>query len=520
MANKIRAKLILELLAKGMSGREIQRTRRIAQQSVKKVKDTADTIGLTWEKAQSMSDDEVYYALFPEQAQKEALYEPVDYAYVHKELQKSGVTLKLLWQEYCDSAVQDNKLSVSYTSFSRGYKEYTVANNVTNHIEHKPGVALEIDWSGTTMPITNSLTGEVSRAYLFVATLPYSQYTYVEATSDMKQNTWLRCHVNAYKFFDGVAIRCVCDNLKTGVITHPKHGEIVLNQAYEELGRHYGCAIMPAPVRTPKAKASVEGSVGKIAMAIVAPLRNTVFFNLTDLNEAIQEKLKKFNEAPFQKREGSRKIVFDEIEHDALMPLPPTDFEICEWIYGRAVNLDFHVIYKTNRYSVPYEYVGKKADLKITDNLVEIYVGGNRVASHTKFHELVSYKYKTDKSHMPPQFIKPEWDDVRMLRWAKDIGPNTEIVVTKIFNEVKIKEQAYNPVLAVLNLSKRYGNEELELACGYALQKIPIPRCKFIKTVLASKAASRGDGDKDASELCGYIRGDKYYSSNKEAGRD
>jgi nitrogen fixation protein FixH len=82
MANKIRAKLILELLAKGMSGREIQRTRRISQQSVKKVKDTADTIGLTWEKAQSMSDDEVYYALFPEQAQKEALYEPVDYAYV------------------------------------------------------------------------------------------------------------------------------------------------------------------------------------------------------------------------------------------------------------------------------------------------------------------------------------------------------------------------------------------------------------------------------------------------------
>jgi hypothetical protein len=169
---------------------------------------------------------------------------------------------------------------------------------------------------------------------------------------------------------------------------------------------------------------------------------------------------------------------------------------------------------------VPYEYVGKKADLKITDNLVEIYVDGNRVASHAKFHEIVTYKYKTDKSHMPPQFIKPEWDDVRMLRWARDIGPNTVIVVAKIFNEVKIKEQAYNPVLAVLNLSKRYGNEELERACEYALQKIPIPRCKFIKTVLASKASSRGDGDKDSSELCGYIRGDKYYSNSKENGRD
>ena len=95
-------------------------------------------------------------------------------------------------------------------------------------------------------------TGEIITVYLFVATLPYSQYSYVEPTLDMKMDTFIRCHIRMYDFFGGVATRLVCDNLKAGVVAHPKEGEIVLTNDYEALGGHYMTAIMPTGVKKPK----------------------------------------------------------------------------------------------------------------------------------------------------------------------------------------------------------------------------------------------------------------------------
>ncbi len=140
---------------------------------------------------------------------------------------------------------------MGYTRFCEGYSDHISKNKLTNHLKHKPGIICEVDWSGKTMSVIDKYTGEIVKVYLFVATLPYSQYSYVEPCLDMKQNTWLNCHVNMYKYFGGSTIRLICDNLKTGVINHPKDGDIVLNDKYEELGNHYLTAIMPAGVRKP-----------------------------------------------------------------------------------------------------------------------------------------------------------------------------------------------------------------------------------------------------------------------------
>lgn len=516
MAKRINAKLVLELLGRGMSAREIYRTRHISQQSVKKVRESAEARGVAWEDVAGMNEPDVYDLLFPAQAEARAAVAEVDYDYAHSELQKVGVNQKLLWEEYRDAAESDGLAYVSYGTFCRGYKGYVKARNVTSHLDHKPGQVMEVDWSGPTMRLTDPFTGETAKAYLFVATLPYSQYSYVEATLDMRQNTWLLCHVRAYEFFGGVAVRCVCDNLRTGVRSHPREGEIVLNEAYEALGRHYMCAIMPTGVRKPKEKASVESTVGKIATAVIAKLRNREFATLSELNEAIAEKVAEFNAAPFQKRDGSRKAVFDEVESAFLSPLPAVPFEICDWVYGRVVNLDFHVVFEKNRYSVPHQHVGSKADLRVTANTVEVFVGGQRVASHLRLPSYVQYRYQTDPSHMPPQFVRAEWDEGRIMSWAGEIGPSTYAVVSKIFGSVQVKEQAYNPALAILNLTRRYTEAELEEACAYALSKVGSPRCKFIKTVLASNAAARlGDGSCDETSSGGYIRGEGYYADGE-----
>ena len=299
------------------------------------------------------------------------------------------------------------------------------------------------------MAITNRHTGELIKAYLFVATLPYSQYSYVEACLNMKQDTWLKCHIHMWEFFGGVAARTVCENLKTGVISHPREGDIILNDEYEAFGMHYTTAIMPTGVRKPKAKAAVEGVVGKIATAIIAKLWNESFSSLYELNMAIAVKLKNFNDEPFQKREGSRTLVLKEGK-EFLIPLPAVPYEISTWVYARSINLNSHVAYKKNYYSCPYQYIGKKVDLRIGEKSLEIYLNHDRIRTHLLFPEYMSNKYSTHTEDMPDHFMKFEWDDERIKNWAISIGNSIGEVINRIFSSVLIKEQAYNPSLKEL----------------------------------------------------------------------
>ncbi len=518
MARKIKVKLILELRAAQISQREICRTRKISHHSVIDVYRIADQLGITYEDIKDKSEEEVYRMFYPDKFASESLYNLPDYGYVHAELKKTGVTLKLLWKEYKDTCSKNGSLSMGYTKFCKGYSEYVTRNSLTNHLTHKPGMVCEVDWSGSTMSITSKDTGEIIKVYLFVATLPYSQYSYVEPCLNMKQDTWLKCNVNMFEYFGGSTVRIICDNLKVGVISHPREGEIVLNEKYEDFGNHYFTAIMPAGVNKPKHKPSVESTVGKIATAIIAKLRNKTFYSLEELKLAVSQELKRFNDAPFQKREGSRTQVFNEMEKQYLRELPSIPYEVAEWVYGHTVNIDCHVAFKTNRYSVPYKYVGKKVDLKVTESLLEIYFQGERIASHKKLPDYSKYNWSTLEEHMPDQFHHAEWDDERIKKWAYSIGNCTGEVIDRIFNSVRIKEQGYNSALSVLRLTKRYPNERLEVACELALTKIRVPRYSHLKSILSSNQDQLYLATKSKTQIKelhqsvqGYVRGPQYY---------
>lgn len=510
MPKKITVKPILELRANGISMRNIESVLHVSRHTISKVYKAADSHSILWENIKNLDEDKVFSLVFPQNVVS-TVFEPVDYEYVHSELKKTGVNLKLLWNEYRNQCNSKNVIPCGYTKFCKGYSDFVQVKHVTNHLTHKPGACIEVDWSGPTMNILTP-EGEKIKVYLFVATLPYSQYSYVKPCLDMKQDTWLKCNVDMLHFFDGVPIKIVCDNLKTGVIKHPKEGEIILNEAYESFGQHYSVAIMPAQVRKPKQKPSVEGTVGKIATAIIAKLRNIRFVSLQHIESEIQKALKEFNDAPFQKREGSRTLVYLECEKESLRSLPASPFEICNWEYNRKVGLDFHVSYKTNKYSVPYQYVGKKVDLKINSNSIEIYSNNSRLTVHPKFPDYVKYKYSTLEEHMPSSFVKPEWDDQRIKRWAEKIGPSTSAVIHKIFDTVQIKEQGYNSCLAVLKLSQKFGNDRLENACEIALTKVARPRYHHLNGILSNNQdlVNKNNNAKNNDED-GYIRGAKYY---------
>lgn len=515
MANKINVKLILELRKADMSRNEIAATRHMSKNSVGDVIRLSEKLGITYDDIANVDADTVYRMFYPDKYATENLYSDPDYEYVHKELTRIGVNLKLLWTEYKDKCATAGTIPMGYTKFCSGYSEFTISNKLTNHLEHKPGVVAEVDWSGPTMSYIDTSTGEIIKVYLFVGTLPYSQYSYVEPTLDMKMDTFIRCHIHMYEYFNGVTTRLVCDNLKTGVVSHPKEGEIVLTADYEAMGEHYMTAIMPAGVRKPKQKASVEGTVGKIAAAIIAKLRDTVFYNLDALKKAVAEKLHEFNHQKFQKREGSRFECYQD-ELPALHPLPSVPYEIATWFYGRAVNLDYHVVFEYNRYSCPYQYARKKVDLRVTDTTVEIFYGSNRLTTHDRFRSGRKNQYSTHPEDMPDKFKFSPWNEERIQSWADSIGEYTSKTISRIFSGVNIKEQGFNPALAVLRLSNKYSSERLEAACEYAITHgMGKPRYHHLNSILSTNQdityLESKVGKNKATGSMGYLRGSNYY---------
>ena len=245
------------------------------------------------------------------------------------------------------------------------------------------------------MRLVDPATGEVRKVYLFVACLPFSRYSYVEPTLDMKQDTWLLCHVHAFSFLGGATPCIVPDNLRTGVTAHPRAGEPVLNAAYEELAAHYGSAVIPARVRRPRDKPSAENEVWAAATYVIAALRDEVFTDMAALRAAVARRVAEHNDAPFAKREGSRREVFEEVERPLLRPLPAEPFEVCEWVYGRKVQANCHVAYARNYYSVSHLLVGSTVDLRVTEGKVEVFSGGERVATHPRFPSYARTRYST-----------------------------------------------------------------------------------------------------------------------------
>jgi transposase len=517
MARKINVKLILELRDANMSRGRIASTRHMSRHSVADVFNIADEKHITYSDVQCMSEEDVYRLFYPDKYVNETMYADPDYAYVHNELKKHGVTLSLLHEEYLEKCQREHTIPMGRTKFNEGYAQYTIENNLTNHLVHKPGEAVEVDWSGPTMSFIDLSTGEKVTVYLFVATLPYSQYSFVWPCLDMKMHSFIRCHIQMYRYFGGVPVRTVCDNLKTGVVSHPKEGDIILTDEYSVMGTYYMTAIMPTGVRKPKQKASVEGTVGKVATAVIARNRHQEFHSFEELKKKVAKDLEDLNHRPFEKREGSRYEVFQE-EKEYLRPLPSIPYEIADWVYDRSVGLDFHVVYKKNHYSCPYQYSGKKVDLRVTDSKIEIFYKDQRIATHTRFPDFMKNKYSTHPEDMPETFrsITP-WDDVRIRRWAKSIERNTEEVIDRIFRSVSIKEQGYNSCLSVLKLSKKYSDGRLENACEFALNRgIHTPRYRQLNAILSSNQdiiykESKAEQEPSDESPMGYLRGSDYY---------
>jgi Transposase and inactivated derivatives len=474
---------LIRLKSLGYSNTSVGASIGSSRNKVAEVWRIAEERHLEWPIPDTLTNKDLDGILYPGRKQANGRQLP-DFEYVHKELSKPNVTLTLLWAEYCAQCEAAHAIPYQHTQFNEKYHAYAASKKATLRIKHKPGEVMEVDWGGSTLAVWDGVNTEPLPAYLFVACLPCSLYSYAEAVPDMKMNHWIQAHVHAYQYYQGVTRVLTPDNLKTGV-TKNTRSELVLNRTYQEMAEHYGAAIIPTRPVSPQDKANVEGTVGVVSTWIIAALRNQKFFSFQELNDAIKEKLSEFNTRPFQKKKGSRLSAFEEEEKGFLMPLPAFPYETAVWSTAK-VQSDYIVPAGNCKYSVPYELIGKEVEIRTTQQCVEVFYQHHRVASHIRVAYSQDPIYNLE--HMPVNHRKYCcYNEESFQQWAEEIGSFTLAVVKTFLFTRKVPQQGFRSCSALMKLSDRFTPVRLEAACEKALSYTPQPSLKNISTILQNK---------------------------------
>lgn len=512
-----RVREILRLHAEmGLSGRAIARSLGISPSTVTNVLGRVKAAGLSWPLPTEFDDDALLEAhLFPSPSGRPARVQEPDWNYVYKELRHKGVTLLLLWMEYKAAHPE----GLQYSRFCERYRQWAKTMNLSMRQTHHAGEKMFVDYAGPTVRVVDRVTGEIRQAQIFVAVLGASGYAYAEAQWSQDLASFIGGHVRAFEFFGGVPQLIVPDNLKAGVRRADRY-EPSLNRTYAEMANHYGCAVMPARPRKPKDKAKAEASVLLVERWILAVLRNRTFFSLAEVNEAIRELLVKLNEKPFQKLEGSRKSLFETLDKPALRPLPQHPYEFAVWRTAR-VNIDYHIAVHGVYYSVPYTLVGQQLDVRVTQNVVEVFHKGRRVASHVRAFR--KGQQVTEPLHRPKAHqAHAEWTPSKLITWAESIGPGTGTFVKNLLETKRHPEQGYRACLGLRRLARQYSHDRLEAAALRALA-IEAVSYRSVKSIL-EKGLDRVALPPSGCEAISVpthenLRGSRYYAGTSVAER-
>lgn len=372
------------------------------------------------------------------------------------------------FQHHYDLYQKEADKPYSYTQFMEHYRRKYAKIKGSMKLEHEAGKEVYIDYAGKKLEIIDKHTGVVTTVEVFVALLPHSQYTYVEASLSQKREDMLTSMGNALAYFGGVPKAIVSDNLKSAVTRASKY-EPEVNRAFKDFALHYGCAINPARSYAPQDKALVENAVRLAYQRIYYPLRDMAFFSLEDLNREIRKLLGPYNDQLFQRKESSRRELFQSAERTYLKPLPNTAYELKDYRRAKVQKIGY-VYFSPDKsyYSVPYRYIGKSTMLHYTQSAVEVYYNHERIAFHKRNMSMGSYNTNKDhlsSSHQAYSEWSPQYFKQKALRHGSSVGG----IIDKLMEVSEYPETAYKRAMGIIQLHKAYGSQRLNNACKRAL---------------------------------------------------
>jgi len=384
--------------------------------------------------------------------------------YFKTDLKRTGVTRQLLWEEY--KAQRPD--GYGYTRFCALLNGAIGQTALTLPIQHRPGEKLQLDFTGSTLSWVDMESGQIHDCQVLVGVMPYSQYTFAIALNSQRVSDFIHGINEALIFLGGLPRAIVSDNLKS-FVTRPDRYEPTFNDAIVQLGLHYEIDFEATRPARPKDKASVENAVSTVYTRLFAPLRDRTFHSPAEINVAMRALLIIHNELPYQKRDGCRATLFGVEEKPLLRPLPNRPFALRTKLTAK-IQKNYHVYLSQRRnfYSVPHRYVGRTAEIVVSQTTVEAFVGRQRVATHERLHPASRSSYQTNPKHLPASHF--EWS--RAQGWtgeyfrdrASKIGPATAWAMGQVLASRHHEPQSYRACQGVLSLARSYGEDRMEAA--------------------------------------------------------
>lgn len=482
--NMSTVRTILDLKLKhNMSDREISQVVGVSNSTVSRFTGKIDKFKITCEKLDSLNDEELDEIIYDKKPGRKHSNEKIvpDFKDLIEELKAhKKLTVKVLYEEYINGL--DPPRCYSYSWFADKIDEITKENPLSMVLTHEKGDELYIDYAGTLVPIYSKSTGEIDfYGNVFIATLAYSGYSYLEVHKSQKLENFINGHVNAFEFFKGLTNRLRSDNLKSAVNENTRYS-LILNESYLDMCNHYDIQPSPARPYKPKDKAKVEQMVGFLTRNVLMKARNEKFYSLQQANTYLLGLTIKANASNFQNKGGNREMLYKD-ELNFLKPLPIQRYEYSEFKLAKALP-NYHILADRNYYSVPYQLRGIYLSVKLTKSLVVIYKDHVQIACHQRSFD--NGKYVTNEDHMPQshRMALQNPKDI-VLREAGLIGVNTKEVIEKILISTNFFDSAIKSAKGTLALKKLYGAGDLELACQFAL-KICSPTRASVESILSN----------------------------------
>ncbi|MDQ0277766.1 hypothetical protein QO003_002069 [Arthrobacter silviterrae] len=479
-------RVIMRLLVQGRSYSEIVASENCSRRSISTVSKVLAGRGITTPAQVEELTDRQLHDWFPDgRSRKSEQYEQPDFEAVHRSMKHDrNFTLQQAWQGYVIRAGEHRKYG--YSKFCALFAQHVASNDLSATIHHEPGRTMQVDWAGQTLPVTDALTGQVSKAYLFAAVLPYSGMVFARASLSMNLAAWIDLHVRALEYFSGVPQILIPDNAKTATYRpQRKDPQRLLNDRYSQFATHYGTAIVPARVKSPRDKGAIERAVRTANHRIIGRLSHEAWHTIQELNEAVEVQVEEINDLknPYG---VSKREIFTTEEASRLGRLPGQRFTQVTWKQLK-VGRNYHVTCDYQNYSAPYRLAGQTLRARLTDTSVTLFSGEEIVCEHPRKYGRKG-QYSTLGEHVPPahQNIANLWSRTWFLDRAQAYGPATSEVITKVLDRHAIEAQGYLDCQNILDGLGKKGKARLEAACRQVLNTAAIPTYTTLKRVLAT----------------------------------
>ena len=109
--------------------------------------------------------------------------------------------------------------------------------NIFVRIHTLPGEEAQVDFGYVGLTPDNN--GKRRKTWVFNMRLSYSRLDYYEKVYDQRVETFIQCHINAFKYFEGITEYVKTDNLKAAIL-QANFYEPIYQQMYKNFALHYG----------------------------------------------------------------------------------------------------------------------------------------------------------------------------------------------------------------------------------------------------------------------------------------